>query len=182
MTLVDSAIHFGFITTVEIEGMGWCGGMLLLNQVARPLEFHCTLPIKPSRSQEILYGTSLLPFLCGQVIGKALLEKAKTRPHLVITDCRHTADLTQCCSTPVILHQDTSGDSSQDDRPSELNDFWQSLQVGDQAVSLYRNDQSADKDVRQWLEQYGSKNEFAEPFERIRQAILEAHQVARKSA
>ena len=43
----------------------------------RPLEFHCTAPIKPNRAQEILYGPTLEPFLYGEQIGQTLLERRR---------------------------------------------------------------------------------------------------------
>ncbi len=49
----------GFITTRSHRDHGYFGGLLLINTLGRPLEFHCTLPILPSRAQSILYGTSL---------------------------------------------------------------------------------------------------------------------------
>lgn len=177
MSLVADAIHFGFVTTVEIESLGLCGGMLLLNEVARPLEFHCSLPVKPTRSQQILYGASLRPFLCGQVIAKALLEKAKTKPHLIITDCLDTAELTHCCPVPLAYHSEAA--------PPDLNGPsapWTVSDLNGQRVLLHENTNGQIDSIKDWLSVYGNKNEFSEPFERIRQAILEAHQVARQSA
>ena len=49
----------GFLTVVEHPQHGLFGGYLLLNHGGRPLEFHCTAPIKPNRAQEILYGPTL---------------------------------------------------------------------------------------------------------------------------
>ncbi|MBL9124077.1 MAG: hypothetical protein JNG90_10630, partial [Planctomycetaceae bacterium] len=45
----------GFLTVVEHEQLGLIGGYLLLNLSGRPLEFHCTAPLKPNRAQQILY-------------------------------------------------------------------------------------------------------------------------------
>lgn len=177
MSLVADAIHFGFVTTVEIESLGLCGGMLLLNQVARPLEFHCTLPVKPTRSQQILYGASLRPFLCGQVIAKALLEKAKTKPHIIITDCLDTAELSHCSTVPMAFHSDAaSPDTNTASAP------WTEVDLNGQRVLLHANTRDQSKVIQNWLNAYTNQNELAEPFERIRQAIFEAHQVARQSA
>ena len=44
----------GFLTVVEHPQYGLFGGYLVLNLAGRPLEFHCTAPIKPNRAQEIL--------------------------------------------------------------------------------------------------------------------------------
>ena len=58
-----SAACLGFLTVVEHAELGLLGGYLLLNAAGRPLEFHCTAPVKPNRAQEILYGPTLRPYL-----------------------------------------------------------------------------------------------------------------------
>lgn len=179
MSLAADAIHFGFVTTLEMEGLGLCGGMLLLNPVARPLEFHCTLPIKPTRSQEILYGPSLRPFLCGHVIAKALLEKTKTSPQLVVTDCLDTANVSECCELPLIYH---APEVSSSPAPGPLGELWKPFQAGEQEIQIHWPAGDLPNNLKLTLERYGQRNDFAEPFERIRQAIMEAHQVARKAA
>ena len=70
----------GFLTVIENDDLGLLGGYLLLNAAGRPLEFHCTAPVKPSRTQEILYGPTLKPFLYGEQIGQTLLTKSKLTP------------------------------------------------------------------------------------------------------
>ena len=51
----------GFLTTVASASHGVFGGYLLVDEVGRPLEFHCTAPVRVSRAQEILYGPYLNP-------------------------------------------------------------------------------------------------------------------------
>jgi hypothetical protein len=65
----------GFLTVVEHDLHGLFGGYLLLNETGRPLEFHCTAPVKPNRAQQILYGPTLKPFLYGEQIGATLVNK-----------------------------------------------------------------------------------------------------------
>ena len=65
----------GFLTVLEHAQHGLMGGYLVLNPAGRPLEFHCTTPIKPNRAQEILYGPTLEPYLFGEQIGKALVDQ-----------------------------------------------------------------------------------------------------------
>ena len=80
-----ASASLGFLTVCEHEG-GLFGGYLVLNLSGRPLEFHCTAPVRPSRTQAILYGPTLKPYLYGEQIGQALLEKAKSPPLIVFTD------------------------------------------------------------------------------------------------
>src|SRR6188474_707044 len=73
----------GFLTIVEHQESGLTGGYLVLNTLGRPLEFHCTAPLKTNRAQEILYGPTLRPFLYGEQIGQTLLEKSNFQPLFV---------------------------------------------------------------------------------------------------
>jgi len=92
---------FGFLTVVEHERHGLFGGYLVLNEAGRPLEFHCTAPIRPSRPQEILYGNTLRPYLYGEQIGQALLSKAKHPPSIILTDQRPALALQSLIEIPV---------------------------------------------------------------------------------
>ena len=46
--------------------MGYLAAISSLNLAGRPLEFHCTAPIKPNPAQQILYGPTLESFLYGE--------------------------------------------------------------------------------------------------------------------
>ena len=70
----------GFMTVVESAEHGFFGGYLVLNHTGRPLEFHCTAPVRPNRAQEILYGPTLKPYLYGEQIGKTLWSQTKNVP------------------------------------------------------------------------------------------------------
>ena len=83
-----SAATLGFLTVVEHAQHGLMGGYLLLNAAGRPLEFHCTAPLKPNRAQQILYGPTLEPYLYGEQIAEALVGKATVEPLLICTDAR----------------------------------------------------------------------------------------------
>jgi hypothetical protein len=76
----------GFLTVVADPQYGLCGGYLILNPAGRPLEFHCTTPIKPNRAQEILYGPTLQSFLYGEQIGRTLIQQGGESPLVVFTD------------------------------------------------------------------------------------------------
>lgn len=93
----------GFLTVTRDPEQGLFGGYLLLNSLGRPLEFHCTAPVRPNRAQEILYGPTLDSYLCGERIGHTLLEKSKVEPHLVLTDCPAALDVRSLVNTPVVV-------------------------------------------------------------------------------
>lgn len=74
----SDAATLGYYTTVYAERTGWTGGLLVLNLAGRPLEFQCTLPIRPSRAHEILFGNTLQEHLISEIIGPTLLQKSRT--------------------------------------------------------------------------------------------------------
>ncbi|MDR1289969.1 MAG: hypothetical protein LBK06_02080 [Planctomycetaceae bacterium] len=78
--------NLGFITVIDHPQHGLIGGYLVLNQAGRPLEFHCTNPIKPSRTQEILFGISLEPYLYGEQIARTLVSKSKLSVVVILTN------------------------------------------------------------------------------------------------
>ncbi|MBL8890657.1 MAG: hypothetical protein JNL67_11825 [Planctomycetaceae bacterium] len=176
-----TAAPLGFLTCTEFDGWGLCGGLLLLNQMARPLEFHCTLPVKVSRTQIILYGSSMRAHICGQVIGKALLEKAKSRPGLVITDCPETATMREESDLPLALIA-ASGQQS----TTETTNSGEVLNIGRFQVYLTLPSEQDREPLRQRLRRelasFAEKFDLDEPFERVRQAMTEARDAALRAA
>src|SRR5690606_4031626 len=81
-----SELSIGFYTVEQSETLGWTGGYLVLNHGGRPLEFHCTLPVRPTRAHQILYGSTLRAHLIGERIGATLLKQSRVRPLLVCGD------------------------------------------------------------------------------------------------
>ncbi|MGC3970243.1 MAG: hypothetical protein QM775_23810 [Pirellulales bacterium] len=111
-----SAAVGGFYTVVSHEQHGLFGGLLLLNRNGRPLEFHCTAPIKPNRAQEILYGASLESYLHGEAIGAALLAKASTPPTFLCVESPAALAVREFTDAPVaMIVADVKPDA--DDRP-----------------------------------------------------------------
>jgi hypothetical protein len=98
-----SQASIGFLTVREHEQLGLVGGYLVLNAAGRPLEFHCTAPVKPSRAQQILYGPTLHPYLYGEQIGQTLLAKAGTQPLAVCTDSEMAMSVRPFVKLPVAL-------------------------------------------------------------------------------
>lgn len=101
---VDSGkelFRLGFLTAIEVPERGYVGGLLVTNQFGRPLEFQCTAPLKPNRTQEILYGPTLVPYVLGDLIGRTLLEKVGVKPHLVLTERHELLGLRDLVEIPV---------------------------------------------------------------------------------
>ncbi len=171
------------------------GGYLLLSLAGRPLEFHCTTPIRPNRAQRILYGPTLEPFLFGELIGGTLYRKATTVPGVVCTDVFAAVCLREHVDVPVVLvlpseEMEPSGDARpvprsegpsaaaaavlrvdapHAPRPPLVEFCWRANRLAVPARG------GGERDLI--LEQLAGAEELldlAEPFERIRQAIDEA--------
>ena len=161
----------GFLTVVEHAELGLLGGYLLLNAAGRPLEFHCTAPVKASRAQEILYGPTLRPYLYGEQIGQTLLAKSKRSPLVVCTDCEPMLSVRDYTHLPVALVNSagaTAGSSSS-----------APLRLGRNELVLpapYAGDEQV---IRQHWPAQADHLDLSEPFTRIREALDEAQKTAR---
>ena len=105
----------GFLSVVEHEDQNLYGGYLILNPSGRPLEFHCTAPVRANRAQEILYGATLKPYLYGEQIGRTLLGKASSKPLFLCTDELHALTVRQFIKTPTMLIVDRCLDGESTD-------------------------------------------------------------------
>lgn len=191
---VKSSSGLGFLTVIEDPQHGLFGGYLVLNTSGRPLEFHCTAPIKPNRAQKILYGPTLEPYLFGEQIGQTLLAKAKVEPLVVCTDREPVLAVGQYVDTPVALvlppedlHASGADASAGPPLPSEPEDkVWRldGAHAGGPGLIAFRLGRNRlavpaprEEDRRRILDRLGQlagSFELAEPFQRIREAIEEA--------
>jgi hypothetical protein len=94
---------FGYLSVINSPEHGYFGGYLIVGPLGRPLEFHCTAPVRPSRAQQILYGPTLEPFLLGEQIAGAMLDAAKLKPQLILTNCEATFHIRSRRVSPMVL-------------------------------------------------------------------------------
>lgn len=182
----------GFFTVVEHAPLGLFGGYLLLNLLGRPLEFHCTTPVKPSRAQEILYGPTLAPYLYGELIGQALVNKASHKPLAVLTDVPGALALRMHAAMPVALVEpEASADADGLDTGS-AQAVWRHdgahrgpapalvrFRVGANALAVDPVYLADREQIAQRLQGLDPAFDLAEPFARIREAIEEAQRGGR---
>jgi hypothetical protein len=180
----------GFLTVVEHPQFGLFGGYLVLNTAGRPLEFHCTAPIKPNRAQQILYGPTLESFLYGEQIGQTLVNQASVPPMLICTDREPALAAREHVSMPVVLvlppedapvaeQSDESGRILRLDAAHRDGPKLATFRLGRNRLAL---PQRADDDRRliaERLADLADSFDLAEPFQRIRDAIEEAQQAVR---
>jgi len=161
----------GFLTAVEHSEHGLFGGYLVLTMAGRPLEFHCTLPIKPNRAQEILYGPTLEDFLHGEQIGQALLRESRRRPLVVLTDRRAMLSAREFADAPLALVFD-HGDEAAD--PPGIVTF----EIAGRRLGVAARHAADRAMVVERLAGLDEGFDLAEPFGRITAAIEEARKAA----
>lgn len=139
------------------------GGYLIVAASGRPLEFHCTLPVVPSRASAILHGSSLRAQLIVDAIGPALLNRSKIKPHIVFTDVQESLALAESSEMLIarVGHE----------APPE---GWVVRQHGDCTAALRP---PADENLARLdaiFDSLDSTVQLDEPFQRIREALQEA--------
>jgi hypothetical protein len=184
---------FGFLSSLKSAEYGFFGGYLIVSPLGRPLEFHCTSPVNPSRAQEILYGPTLYTYLLGDQIAAALLQAAKLSPRLIVTDepamlsarMRAMAPMTllvPACSTLAVSNvaADESGARDCNADISGTRTCGQNegrFQVGDYELQMpvgFESEMGTITDLAAVLTQHV---ELREPFGRIHEAIREAQRI-----
>lgn len=179
----------GFLTVQEFTDLGLIGGYLILNAVGRPLEFHCTAPVRPNRAQEILYGPTLAPFLYGEQIGQTLVAKSKSRPMFVCTDVEPVLSAREFVPVPVVLitqcGAEASGqlrlDAAHPTTPAPKGRQLLRFQLaGREAAVAEAHAGDQNKVVEQW-QPHAAAMDLLEPFGRLREAIEEAQRGAART-
>lgn len=176
-TSADVPQTLGFCTVRAHAEHGFFGGYLILNTHARPLEFHCTLPVKPSRAQEILYGKTLPDFVCGEQIAKALTSKAKLMPQLVLTDCSAVLALSRVSDVMVACLSASTNSASAANIPAADGERLRTIKLGAHSATILRDDMHTEERLRQLWQALDVTMDICEPFQRIEEALVEAHPI-----
>jgi hypothetical protein len=147
--------RLGFLTAIEVPDRGYIGGLLVTNHFGRPLEFQCTAPLKPNRTQEILYGPTLVPYVLGDLIGRTLIEKVGVKPHIVLTERVELLGLRDLVEIPVACVDDLPESGQADSAATQASVSDESSATEDEAelvpteepiaVIERRTDESADE-------------------------------------
>ncbi|MFO1066081.1 MAG: hypothetical protein U0892_19650 [Pirellulales bacterium] len=167
----------GFCTVRFHAEHGFFGGYLIVNAHARPLEFHCTLPVKPSRAQSILYGHTLPDFVCGEQIAKALITKAKIVPPLVLTDCTPVLAMNHVSDQLVAWIRTEEHSESVSMIPRQSGTRLMDVPLGNQVLGLHDSQNHREQELRSVWQELDVNIDLTEPFERIAEALMEAHPV-----
>ncbi|MGC1272388.1 MAG: hypothetical protein WBC44_01680 [Planctomycetaceae bacterium] len=166
----EADLKLGFLTAIELPGGGYVGGLLVTNRFGRPLEFQCTTPVRANRTQEILYGPTLKPFLLGELIGKTLIDKAAVKPDVVLTEADDLLELRSHVSQPVaVVNDETSDDKASGGRqPSES-----CLRLGRQTLRFHPSHSDDRPRFAKSAATIPEQADMFEPFDRVREALQE---------
>lgn len=167
---------FGFLTVIEDSQHGFFGGYLVLSELGRPLEFHCTTPVKANQAQKILYGESLRPYLFGELIGKTLVDQGKIPVQAVLTDQPDMMSLAQLSETTLALVEEF--DSDQEVSVTEEDFSRPQCKIGELKLSGTSTCLWSAEQLEEMLTGLVQNLELREPFERIHEAIREAQRVS----
>ncbi len=170
----NSLPAIGFLTAMEDATHGWFGGYLVLSHLGRPLEFHCSTPVKPSRAQKILYGPTLRPYLLGEVIGQVLIGRAELPVQAVLTDLPEMLSLALLQSGPVACVEAAGGDPGDGDE----NESVPTLEIAGLRLVGTSTCNWDPTDLQQKLGPLAENVQLLEPFERIREAIHEVQRIS----
>ncbi|WP_442510714.1 hypothetical protein SH528x_002356 [Novipirellula sp. SH528] len=166
----------GYFTVVQDDRTGWTGGLLILNRGGRPVEFQCTLPVRPSRAHEILFGTTMREHLIGEIIGPMLVTRCRTPMSLLCCDQVESLTLNSRGDVPVALVSEAA--------ESEEGPITDDMLMGASRVALVNATLHVPLEridaVEALVKYFEDMPDAIEPFERIREAIREAQsQIAR---
>jgi hypothetical protein len=161
--------------TVLQEASGYLGGFLVTNTWGRPIEFRLSTAVQPNRVQQILYGGTLQPYICADLIGKTLVDKTGTAVQVIVTDREPVLELRRCLEIPVLW-------LAAPDDPLAV-----ALARAGAEIKPPRNAQGAllrhpsfpgdGPFLNEVLDRLGGSVDLTEPFARIREAIGEARKM-----
>jgi hypothetical protein len=170
-TVATGTLNLGFLTILH-EQTGYVGGLLITNVWGRPLEFRLSTAVQPNRIQQILYGGTLQPYICADLIGKTLIEKTGLAAQCVFTDREEVLDLRRKVDVPVAWlnerNDPVSGMLISCPRPSS---------DGKSEVFCHGQFPGDVPRVQEVLQRLEEALDPMEPFSRIREAIGEARKM-----
>lgn len=166
--------NLGFLTVLH-ESNGYLGGYLVTNVWGRPLEFRLTSAVQPNRVQHILYAGTLESYICADLIGKTLVDKAAVPVQLLITDRAAVLDLRLKLECPVAWL--AASDDAQATALTERGLSALPAQAGRGPLLCHPRFPDDVALTSELLSCLDAGFDLAEPFVRIREAIGEARKM-----
>jgi hypothetical protein len=152
----------GFYLAVEHAHGEISGGILITSHQGRPIEFQCSLPVRPNATQQTLYGKTLRPFLVGELIAGALRDKLDARPHVLFVNDPDAINVPTWGQVPVFCFTQPAGNAIA--ASFRKGTFWHDPAQAEQVAI-----------VLQLLEKHVPEAaDLREPLLRVEQALKEA--------
>jgi len=150
-----------YLTCPQDAANAYLGALMVTDYRARPLHFAFVSPIRPTRIQRILYGSTLEEHVKIDVIGEKLLKELPFLPDALFVDTKELLTIRRAVEIPTAF---LSKSIESEDNPGRLT----TLEY-DTGSSL--DDQDIVGRVLASLESYV---DLVEPFDRMREALKEA--------
>lgn len=160
---MSALLNLGFLVVSQENG-SYVGGYFVTNSLGRPLDFRLSSAVQPNRVQQALYAGTLVPYICGELIGKALVEKAAVPAQLVLTTTEAALELRRKVDVPVAF---VAG--PEDGRPGGIP-----IPKGRGSLFCHGDFPQDIEAVKGALAQLEGGMDLLEPFERVRVAMAEA--------
>jgi hypothetical protein len=157
------------------EPNGYMGGYLVTNVWGRPLEFRLSTAVQPNRVQQVLYGATLEPYICADLIGKTLVDKTSVAAGLILTDHPSALDLRLRLEAPVVWLAPPDDPAAA--RMTEAGLCVRPAANGRGPIVCHPRLPADVTAVREMLERVDGMVDPAEPFARIREAMGEARKM-----
>jgi hypothetical protein len=173
-TIAPVPLNLGFLTVVH-DASGYLGGYLVTNVWGRPLEFRLSTAIQPNRVQQILYGGTLQPYICADLIGKTLIDKTATSAQVILTDREPVLELRLMLEVPLawVAPPDDALAAAMSAAGAEVR----SAAPGRAGVFCHPSFPADIGVLRDTLGRLDRVVDLAEPFSRVREAIAEARKM-----
>jgi hypothetical protein len=160
----NEQLRLGFLTAIHLDSRGHVAGLLVTNKYGRPLEFQCTAPVRPNRTQELLYGPTLVPFLLGELLSKTLVERIGIKPHIVLTDRAEMLDARLHISLPVACVASKNEQAL--------------VRIGKHSFALHAEFGDDLPTFEKLAKELAADADLLEPLDRVREALQETMKVA----
>ena len=166
------AFRIGFLAALETDDSAFVAGLLVTNRYGRPLEFQCTSPVRPTHAQQLLYGDTLRPFLLGELMGRALLDRLGSPPDLLVTDNDDILDLRHHIAIPMARVENQADDVTDATIAPPLG----RVRMGRRILSIHSAHETDIAALHHGATQVTADADLQEPIERVRQALAETLQ------
>ena len=93
-------VYFAIRST--LDGEGYIGAALVVDAKGIPLEFRCSVPVRPTAVQTAFYGALIRDYIAFNLCGQPLLESLTTNPAVCLVESDPELNFQEHVSIPVI--------------------------------------------------------------------------------